>query len=125
MRNEITEGLNNLVLTIQQYRDEVEQVEKDNNKLNENLQALEKERDEGYESFNTDTHILVKRETLESVKSTARQAKEYVSDAKYETDEITSYAQNAYNQVEYAEDYMDDLESLLTDILREEEEAEE
>ena len=57
MRNKITEGLDNLVSRIQQYRDEIEQVEKDNNKLNEDLQALEKERDEGYKSFNTDTHI--------------------------------------------------------------------
>ena len=107
------------------FLSEVEQTQKDNEKLTEDIQKLEKEQAKGWEKFNTDTHILVKRETLESVKSTARQAKEYASDAKHETDEITSYAQNAYNQAEYAEDYMDDLESLLTDILREEEEAEE
>ena len=68
MNNKITDGFDNLVSRIQQYRNEVEQIEKDNNKLNEDLQALEKERDEGYKSFNTDTHILIERHVLKSIK---------------------------------------------------------
>ena len=75
MRNEITEGLDNLVSRIQQYRDEIEQVEKNNNKLNDDLKALEKERDEGYESFNTDTHILIERGILTSIRDDLQEAK--------------------------------------------------
>ena len=106
MRNEITEGLNNLVLTIQQYRDEVEQVEKDNNKLNENLQALEKERDEGYESFNTDTHILIERDALKSIREDLVEAKSSASYALDEANGAESCAEDAKGSAELAEDHI-------------------
>ena len=106
MRNEITEGLNNLVLTIQQYRDEVEQVEKDNNKLNENLQALEKERDEGYESFNTDTHILIERDALKSIREDLMEAKSSSSYAIDEASNAESCAEDARGSAELAGDHI-------------------
>ena len=87
MNNKITDGFDNLVSRIQQYRNEVEQIEKDNNKLNEDLQALEKERDEGYKSFNTDTHILIERHVLKSIKEDLDEAK---SSASYAVDEAGS-----------------------------------
>ena len=105
MRNKITEGLDNLVLTIQKYRDEVEQVEKNNNKLNEDLQALEKERDEGYESFNTDTHILIERDVLTSIRDDLQEAKTSANYAVDEANSAESCAEEAKGSAELAEDH--------------------
>ena len=105
MRNEITVGLDNLVSTIQQYRDEIEQVEKDNNKLNEDLQALEKERDEGYKSFNTDTHILIERDVLTSIRDDLEEAKSSASYALDEARGAVSCAEDAGGSAELAEDH--------------------
>ena len=104
MRNKITEGLDNLVSRIQQYRDEIEQVEKDNNKLNEDLQALEKERDEGYKSFNTDTHILIERDVLKSIKDDLQEAKTSANYAVDEANSAESCAEEAKGSAEIAED---------------------
>ena len=105
MRNKITEGLDNLVLTIQKYRDEVEQIEKDNKKLNEDLQALEKQRDEGYESFNTDTHILIERDVLTSIKEDLVEAKSSASYAVDEANSAESCAEEAKGSAELTEDH--------------------
>tara|TARA_Y100001963_G_C6661024_1_gene390442 strand:+ start:329 stop:712 length:384 start_codon:yes stop_codon:yes gene_type:complete len=104
MRNKITEGLDNLVSRIQQYRDEIEQVEKDNNKLNEDLQALEKERDEGYKSFNTDTHILIERDVLTSIRDDLQEAKTSANYAVDEANSAESCAEEAKGSAEIAED---------------------
>ena len=103
MRNKITEGLDNLVSRIQQYRDEIEQVEKDNNKLNEDLQALEKERDEGYKSFNTDTHILIERDVLTSIRDDLQEAKTSANYAVDEAGTAQSCAEEAKGSAELAE----------------------
>ena len=105
MRNKITEGLDNLVSRIQQYRDEIEQVEKDNNKLNEDLQALEKERDEGYKSFNTDTHILIERDVLQSIRDDLQEAKTSANYAVDEAGTAQSCAEEAKGSAELAEDH--------------------
>lgn len=105
MRNKITEGLDNLVLTIQKYKDEIEQVEKNNNKLNEDLQALEKERDEGYKSFNTDTHILIERDVLESIREDLQEAKTSANYAVDEANSAESCAEEAKGSAEHAEDH--------------------
>ena len=105
MRNKITEGLDNLVSRIQQYRDEIEQVEKDNNKLNEDLQALEKERDEGYKSFNTDTHILIERDVLTSIRDDLQEAKSSANYAVDEAGSAQSCAEEAKGSAEIAEDH--------------------
>lgn len=105
MRNKITEGLDNLVLTIQKYKDEIEQVEKNNNKLNEDLQALEKERDEGYKSFNTDTHILIERDVLTSIRDDLQEAKTSANYAIDEAGSAQSCAEEARGSAELAEDH--------------------
>ena len=106
MRNKITEGLDNLVSRIQQYRDEIEQVEKNNNKLNEDLQALEKEKDEGYKPFNTDTHILIERDVLKSIKEDLVEAKSSASYAVDEANSAESCAEEAKGSAELAEDHI-------------------
>ena len=105
MRNKITEGLDNLVSRIQQYRDEIEQVEKDNNKLNEDLQALEIDRDEGYKSFNTDTHILIERDVLQSIRDDLQEAKSSANYAVDEAGSAQSCAEEAKGSAELAEDH--------------------
>ena len=105
MRNKITEGLDNLVSRIQQYRDEVEQVEKNNNKLNDDLKALEKERDEGYKSFNTDTHILIERDVLQSIRDDLQEAKTSANYAVDEAGTAQSCAEEAKGSAELAEDH--------------------
>ena len=69
MSNKIAVELDNIVSHINTLRDEIVQLEEDNEKLNDDLQLLEKERDNGYKSFNTDTHILINRDELDSLKS--------------------------------------------------------
>ncbi len=116
--NEITVGLDNLVSRIQQYRDEIEQVEKNNKKLNEDLKALEKERDEGYKSFNTDTHILIGRGVLESIIDDIQEAKSSASYAFDEARTAESCSEEARNSAEVAEDYaryaMDKIDDIIT-----------
>ena len=106
MRNEITEGLDNLVSRIRQYRDEIEQVEKDNNKLNDDLKVLEKERDEGYKSFNTDTHILIERDVLTSIREDLQEAKTSANYAVDEAGSAESCAEEAKGSAELAEDHI-------------------
>ena len=105
MKNEITVGLDSLVSRIRKYRDDVEQVEKDNKKLNEDLQALEKERDKGYKSFNTDTHILIERDVLQSIKEDLEEAKSSSSYALDEARGAVSCAEDAGGSAELAEDH--------------------
>jgi len=106
MRNKITEGLDNLVSRIQQYRDEIEQVEKNNNKLNDDLEALEKEKDEGYKSFNTDTHILIERDVLKSIREDLVEAKTSANYAVDEANSAESCAEEAKGSAELAEDHI-------------------
>ena len=108
-----------------EFLSEVEQMEKDNEKLTKDIQKLEKEQAEGWKKFNTDTHILLKRETLVDIERSVTDAKQYVEDLKYEADEAANYSRNAYDQAEYAQDYIDEVSSQLSDILEEEEEVEE
>jgi len=104
---------------------EVTQLEKDNKTLNEQLLCLEKDKTEGYKSFNTETHILVKRETLKDMVDSAQDA---ASNAGYAYDEIQgaeSQAQEASYNTEHARDEMrelaDDIEELLEEADKEEE----
>lgn len=104
---------------------EVEQTQKDNEKLTEDIQKLEKEQADGWKKFNTDTHILVKRDKLESLLSRAEDASTYISDAKYEADEASCYAGNCLDQAQYADDEMDTLKSDIEYLLKVKEEDEE
>ena len=56
----ITENLTKLI-------SQITQMEKDNLKLNEDIRAIEKEKEEGYKKFDTDTHILVEKEVLNNI----------------------------------------------------------
>ena len=53
--------LKRAVEQIQELEAEVEQIQKDNDKLTEDIKKLEDEQREGYKTFNTETHILLER----------------------------------------------------------------
>ena len=85
--NSLTENLTTLI-------SKITQMEKDNTKLNEDIRAIEKEKEEGYKTFNTDTHILLKRDDLdevmsdiESLESTADTARDEASSAQSNAEE--------------------------------------
>ena len=85
--NSLTENLTTLI-------SKITQMEKDNTKLNEDIRAIEKEKEEGYKTFNTDTHILLKRDDLdelmsdiESLESTADTACDEASSAQSNAEE--------------------------------------
>ena len=118
MQNKLTETLTSFI-------SEITQMERNNAKLNEDIRELEKEKEKGYKSFNTETHILVERETLARI---LRGADELRSNANYTLDEIDT-AERSINDARYnADDVRDnarDLVNKITDLLEEEEEEEE
>ena len=57
----IQRTLQNAINSINLLKDETEQLQKDNDKLTEDIKKLEDEQREGYKTFNTETHILLER----------------------------------------------------------------
>tara|TARA_Y100001938_G_scaffold102148_1_gene139501 strand:+ start:228 stop:584 length:357 start_codon:yes stop_codon:yes gene_type:complete len=99
------------------FLSEIEQLESDNKKLNEDILALEKEKEAGYKTFNTDTHVLVSKDTLRDIQSEVSDA---VSEARYATEEAESaysYADNAAGNAQNAQDSCDSVERRLDKIL--------
>ena len=103
------------------FLSEIEQMQKNNETLTEGIQKLEKEQDEGWKKFNTDTHILVEIDKLESLLDRAGEVSTYVSDAKYDADEASNYANSCQDQASYAEDEIDTLKEKIEDLLEVEE----
>ena len=92
---DITETLKSMI-------SEFEQVVRDNTKLNEDIQALEKEKVDGYKKFNTDTHILVKRDTLDDISDELQSAKYEAEEAQRGSEDAYSYADNACSSADSA-----------------------
>ena len=108
--NSLTENLTTLI-------SKITQMEKDNTKLNEDIRAIEKEKEEGYKTFNTDTHILLKRDdlddliaSLDSLECTADTANDEISSAQSSADDAQYTARNAYDE---ARECRRDLESII------------
>ena len=95
------------------FLSKVEQMEKDNEKLNEDIQKLEKEKAEGWRKFNTDTHILMEREELNNLV-------DRIDDIDYNISDIESYADEAYSAAEstsnYAYDAKREVSRIKTDL---------
>ena len=102
----VTVELDNIVGCINRMKDDIEQLEEDNKKLNEDLQVLEKERDEGYKSFNTDTHILIERDALKSIREDLMEAQSSSSYALDEAGQAESCAEDAKGSAELAGDHI-------------------
>ena len=88
--------MQNLTDTLTTLISEITQMEKDNAKLNEDIRAIEIEKKEGYKKFDTDTHILVERKTLQDIADTA--------------DEVVCCADSARDDMESAESRISDAE---------------
>ena len=119
--NSLTENLTTLI-------SKITQMEKDNTKLNEDIRAIEKEKAEGYKTFNTDTHILLKRDdlddliaSLDSLECTADTANDEISSAQSSADEAQYSAQNAKDE---ARRCFRDLESMVLEAEETEKETE-
>tara|TARA_R100001163_G_C5066026_1_gene204220 strand:+ start:1869 stop:2228 length:360 start_codon:yes stop_codon:yes gene_type:complete len=80
------------------FLSEVEQMEKDNEKLTEDIRQLEKQKAEGWRKFNTDTHILMDREELDNLV-------DRINDIDYNISDIESYAEDTYSAAESASNY--------------------
>ena len=115
---------NNLTETLTSFISQITQMEMDNKKLNEDIRELEKEKVEGYKTFNTETHVLVEREVLQSAINIAD---ELSCDADSVLDNIES-AESCINDARYnaedmenqARDVRRDLEKLLVEEEKEE-----
>ena len=115
---------NNITKTLTSFISEITQMEMDNKKLNEDIRELEKEKVEGYKTFNTETHVLVEREVLQSAINIAD---ELSCDADSVLDNIES-AESSINDARYnsedienqARDVRRDLEKLLVEEEKEE-----
>jgi hypothetical protein len=107
--------------TLKELIQETEQLVLDNKKLNEDILILQKEKDEGYKSFNTETHILVERKVLEELSDSADNIYSQLDDASRESEDAASYADNASSSCGYARDdaysMQKDIDKLLRIIL--------
>ncbi len=113
MNNQIIQEFANLITSIQSYKDEIEQMQTNNTKLNEDIQALEKEKKEGYKSFNTETHILVSIQELNEIKDDLLEAKD---NAMYAYDEAQSAESSANEAINYADSSVDYASNGITSI---------
>ena len=99
------------------FLSEIEQLESDNKKLNEDILALEKEKEAGYKTFNTDTHVLVSKDTLRDIQSEVSDAVSEASYAQEEAESAYSYADSASSNAQNAKDSCDSIERRLDKIL--------
>ena len=86
-------------------------------KVQEENEYLQKQIDEGFKSFNTETHCLVERDTLheiiatldeidtDSTEENIGQARSYCEEAEYSLGDITTYRDDA---VKYVNEILDD-----------------
>lgn len=111
--------LDDIVLSLNRLKDDIEQLQKDNKKLNDDILILEKERDEAYKSFNTDTHILVNIHSLNDIRANLEEAKSSANYAYDEARSAESCAEECRSASENAEDYasygLDKIDKLIAE----------
>ena len=90
--------MSNLANNFTEFLSKVEQMEKDNEKLNEDIQRLEKDKAEGWKKFNTETHMLVDREDLKHLL-------DRIDDMNYTLGDVESYAEDTRSAADSASDY--------------------
>ena len=119
---------NNLTETLTSFISQITQMEKDNKKLNEDIRELEKEKEAGYKTFNTTTHVLIKRDDLDDLMTsldnltyTTSSSKEEIESAQGRCDDASYTAHNAYDE---AKECLRDLESLMANAEETEKETE-
>ena len=106
------------------FLSEIEQMEEDNKTLTEGLQELEKEREEGYKSFNTETHVLVERKLIDDLGYALEEAYSNCDNVSDEAQCLENQANEVRNGAGYARDEVCDAQRLLKKLTPEEEVAE-
>ena len=119
MENKLATGFDNLMTSLGQMKDEIIQIQNDNTKLNEDIQALEKEKDLAYKSFNTETHLLVSRKALAEIRENIEESKSSSSYAFDDARSIESAAEDCRSSIESAEDYARYGLDAIDEIIRE------
>ena len=107
------------------FLDEIEQMEKDNETLTEDLERLEKEKKEGYKKFNTETHTLLEKEKLKELKWSLEEAYSNCESVASDAESLESQASDVYNTAAYARDEICGAERMLTKLLISNETSEE
>ena len=110
--------MNNLTETLTSFISQITQMESDNKKLNDDIRELEKEKEAGYKTFNTTTHVLIKRDDLDDLMTsldnltyTTSNAQDEIESAQSSADDASYTARNAYDE---AKECFRDLERVLT-----------
>ena len=118
--------MNNLTKTLNGLISNITQMELDNTKLNEDIRELEKEKEAGYKTFNTETHVLIKRDdlddlltSLDNLTYTTSNVNDEVEEAQSRAEEASYSARNAYDE---ARECFRDLEKMVDEADKEEEE---
>ena len=123
METNLETKFDNLITSIQNFRDEIVQMKNDNKKLNDDIQALEKEKELGYNSFNTDTHILVSKDSLNTIREHLEESRSSASYASDEASSARSCAEasesSADSAMEYARYGMDAIDELIREAEKE------
>ena len=88
------------------FLSEVEQMERDNEKLSEDIRQLEKDKAEGWKKFNTDTHVLMEREELENILNS-------IDDMAYTIGDVETYSEEASSAADSANSYAYDAKSSI------------
>ena len=109
--------MNNLTDTLNGLISSITQMELDNKKLNEDIRELEKEKEAGYKTFNTETNVLIKRDdlddlltSLDNLTYTANNAQDEIEEAQSRADDASYTARNAYDE---ARECFRDLEKMV------------
>ena len=123
METNLETKFDDLVLSMKVFRDEIVQIKNDNKKLNEDIQALEKEKELGYNSFNTETHILVAKKALEDIRDNLEESRSSASYASDEANSARSCADEAESSADSAMEYarygMDTIDELIREAEKE------
>ena len=91
------------------FLSEIEQTEKEKANLVDMVEKLEKEQVEGWKKFDTDTHVLVKRETLDHITNT-------LDDLQYDAGRTSDNAEEAVSAAEECKYHSEDLETKISDV---------
>ena len=113
----LSNELDRIVNRLNEFKDESEQLQEDNNTLNDNIRLLEAERDDGYKSFNTETHILISIEDLVSFKNEIEDARSSAGGAQEDAETAKGYADEAGCSAGYAEEYCNNAENKISKII--------
>ena len=112
--------MKNLTETLKSFISQIAQMEKDNEWLNEDIKEMEKEKAEGYKTFNTETHILVERNKLDDILSYLETLQDDCSSAVSECDRAISYVEDARYNAEEANSNSSHVLDKFRELLKEE-----